>query len=117
MTRAARWGVTAASSLRRRSRTPSTILAAIGPAGSDGAGEPEVSGFGTLLDPTARPVATPHDAPRAGHPAAAKISLDSIGVADRPRRAAKAGSMRYVPLGDSGLLVSVVGLGCNNFGS
>jgi aryl-alcohol dehydrogenase-like predicted oxidoreductase len=25
--------------------------------------------------------------------------------------------MRYVPLGDSGLLVSVVGLGCNNFGS
>jgi aryl-alcohol dehydrogenase-like predicted oxidoreductase len=24
--------------------------------------------------------------------------------------------MRYVPLGDSGLLVSVVGLGCNNFG-
>ncbi len=25
--------------------------------------------------------------------------------------------MRYVPLGNSGLLVSVVGLGCNNFGS
>src|SRR5271155_2429337 len=25
--------------------------------------------------------------------------------------------MRYGPLGDSGLLVSVVGLGCNNFGS
>ncbi len=25
--------------------------------------------------------------------------------------------MRYVPLGDSGLLVSAVGLGCNNFGS
>jgi len=24
--------------------------------------------------------------------------------------------MRYKPLGDSGLLVSVVGLGCNNFG-
>jgi aryl-alcohol dehydrogenase-like predicted oxidoreductase len=25
--------------------------------------------------------------------------------------------MRYRPLGQSGLLVSVVGLGCNNFGS
>src|SRR5438552_16474003 len=25
--------------------------------------------------------------------------------------------MRYMPLGQSGLLVSVVGLGCNNFGS
>ena len=28
----------------------------------------------------------------------------------------KAGRMRYRPLGNSGLLVSVVGLGCNNFG-
>jgi aryl-alcohol dehydrogenase-like predicted oxidoreductase len=28
----------------------------------------------------------------------------------------KAGSMRYRPLGNSGLVVSVVGLGCNNFG-
>jgi hypothetical protein len=26
------------------------------------------------------------------------------------------GSMRYRPVGDSGLLVSVAGLGCNNFG-
>jgi len=32
-------------------------------------------------------------------------------------RQAKAEIMRYVPLGNSGLLVSIVGLGCNNFGS
>jgi aryl-alcohol dehydrogenase-like predicted oxidoreductase len=32
-------------------------------------------------------------------------------------RQAKAEIMRYVPLGNSGLLVSAVGLGCNNFGS
>jgi aryl-alcohol dehydrogenase-like predicted oxidoreductase len=35
-------------------------------------------------------------------------------MGDRP---AKAEIMRYVPLGNSGLLVSTVGLGCNNFGS
>src|SRR5262245_40794074 len=35
---------------------------------------------------------------------------------DTSTRLRKAERMRYRPLGNSGLLVSVVGLGCNNFG-
>ena len=42
--------------------------------------------------------------------------LDTIARYATSLSRAKAGRMRYRPLGNSGLLVSVVGLGCNNFG-
>ncbi len=43
---------------------------------------------------------------------------DLIGIRQRQATATvKAGRMRYRALGNSGLTVSVVGLGCNNFGS
>ncbi len=68
--------------------------------------------------PAKTPARTGQELAAAGPGPAMRTGLDTIAKADVASYfgIGEGGCMRYRPLGNSGLVVSVVGLGCNNFG-